>query len=89
MFQITKDQPLSPATRRKRLAAYLDVKLKSEDETLQLEGAHGLYELAINRKHHADISHDHIAMLVQRLSSENLEVRSERGGAAKRRKFTY
>lgn len=63
-----------PQERRRRLAAYLDAKLATDNETLQLEGAHGLWEMAIKREHHADIDAGKMAGLVARLESENLEI---------------
>jgi len=71
---VKKDLPLSASARRRAMAQYLEAKLRSDDETLQLEAVHGFYELAIKRAHHADFDGAKLGMLVLRLASPNLEV---------------
>ncbi len=48
--------------------------LEAEDATLATEGAHGFWELSINKDHHGDIRLDRLAALLNRLSSPNIEV---------------
>jgi hypothetical protein len=74
-----RDQPWTGGRRRRRLALYLQALLEAPGEELQLEGAHGLWELGINKEHHADISADTLAALVTGLSSPSVQVRSWHG----------
>lgn len=48
--------------------------LEAEDATLATEGAHGFWELSINKEHHGDMRLDRLAALLNRLSSPNIEV---------------
>lgn len=73
--ELIKEQPWTPSKRRQLLGSYLQAKLMVEDDPeLQLEGAHGMWELSINKEHHGDVERDKLAALVNRLSSPNLEV---------------
>lgn len=56
------------------LAAYLNAKLEADDAELAVEGAHGFWELAINREHHPDVRLDRLASLLGKLSSSNIAV---------------
>lgn len=54
---------------------FLQAKLQAPGEQLQLEGAMGMWELAINKEHHGDmVSKEALGALVERLASPNIEV---------------
>ncbi|KXZ56071.1 hypothetical protein GPECTOR_2g953 [Gonium pectorale] len=48
--------------------------VEAEDPVLSAEGAHGFWELAIKKEHHADFRIDRLAALLNRLSSPNMDV---------------
>jgi hypothetical protein len=48
--------------------------MEAEDEQLQLEGARGMWELSINKPHHAEMQACHLRLLVKHLQSANIEV---------------
>lgn len=52
----TADQPWTAATRRRLVSRFLGAKMRHSDVALQMEGLHGLWELAINRSVHSDIA---------------------------------
>jgi hypothetical protein len=49
--------------------------MEAENEQLQLEGARGMWELSINKPHHAEMQACHLRLLVKHLQSANIEVR--------------
>lgn len=78
---LAADHPWDASRRRRRLLAFLQAKLEAAPESggseaLQLEGAAGLWELSVNREHHADVagSAEALAALVRCLASPNVEV---------------
>lgn len=72
--QVIQDQPWTAARRRTAVLRFLTAKLQAPSEQLQLEGARGLLELAINREHHNEVDHACLAALVARMCSPNVEV---------------
>ncbi|KAK9861349.1 hypothetical protein WJX84_011522 [Apatococcus fuscideae] len=68
---LMEDQPWGPSKLRRRTCAFLDSKVQSEDDDLQLEGMHGLWELAINRAYHDDIVDACLVGIVQQLGSSD------------------
>jgi hypothetical protein len=74
--QLISDQPWTLSRRRQLLLSFFQAKLECGDEGLQLEGAVGAWELAINKDHHADMAAagEALGALVKRLASPNLEV---------------
>jgi hypothetical protein len=79
--QLVADQPWTAARRRQLALRFLQAKLEAPGESLQLEGAVGMWELSINRQHHADMANrEALAALLARTSSPNIEVR--RGGGS-------
>jgi hypothetical protein len=72
--QVIQDQPWTAARRRTAVLRFLTAKLQAASEQLQLEGARGLLELAINREHHNEVDHACLAALVARMCSPNVEV---------------
>lgn len=73
--QLIKDQPWTAARRRQAVLRFLQAKLQAPSEVLQLEGATGMWELSINKEHHADMEQECLAALVERMKSRNIEVR--------------
>lgn len=69
------DQPWTPGRRRQLALRFLQAKLEAPSEALQLEGATGMWELAIMKEHHADMaSREALGALVTRMGSPNIEV---------------
>eukprot|EP00884_Botryococcus_braunii_P001895 jgi/Botrbrau1/11706/Bobra.0195s0035.1 len=67
--------PWSNSDHRKLTIRHLIAKLEAQTESLALEGARGMWELAVNKQHHGD--HDSLASmkaLIPHLSSANDEV---------------
>ncbi len=81
--QLAADQPWTASRRRRLLLDFLQAKLQAPGEQLQLEGAEGMWELAVNKEHHADmLSREALGALVERLASPNLEVARAAAAAA-------
>ncbi|WIA12059.1 hypothetical protein OEZ85_012136 [Tetradesmus obliquus] len=72
--QLIADQPWNSSRRRQLLLNFLQAKMEAEDEQLQLEGARGMWELSINKPHHAEMQACHLRLLVKHLQSANIEV---------------
>ncbi|KAF8071180.1 hypothetical protein HT031_001262 [Scenedesmus sp. PABB004] len=72
--QLIADQPWTASRRRQLVLNFLQAKLEAEDGQLQLEGARGAWELAINKAHHAEMGAQHLRPLVQHLQSASIEV---------------
>jgi hypothetical protein len=51
--------------------------LEAPGEELQLEGAHGLWELAVCKDHHADVLPELVAATVKGLASPSVQVGGE------------
>lgn len=69
-------QPVCASSRRRAALRFLHAKLAAPSEALQLEGGAGVWELAINKEHHADLMDEEaLGALVERLGSPNIEVR--------------
>lgn len=73
-MQLTTDQPWTPSRRRQLLLHFLQAKLESEDDQLQVEGARGMWEISINKPHQAELELCHLRALVEHLQSNNIEV---------------
>jgi hypothetical protein len=56
------------------LLKFLQAGLQAPSEQLQLEAARGVWELSINKAHHAEMDHASLSALVGRLCSPNIEV---------------
>ncbi|KAL0031473.1 hypothetical protein WJX77_002181 [Trebouxia sp. C0004] len=72
--KFTADQPWSPTTRRHNIGFLLKAKLLTGDAALQLEGAHGMWELSVNKAHHADMVEDLLEALLVQLACPDLQV---------------
>ncbi|GIL66635.1 hypothetical protein Vafri_20126 [Volvox africanus] len=72
--ELISEQPWTASKRRQLLTAYMHAKVEAEDPVLAAEGAHGFWELSINKQHHVDFRIDRLAALLNRLSAPNLEV---------------
>ncbi|GMH33927.1 hypothetical protein BSKO_01761 [Bryopsis sp. KO-2023] len=72
--EIVDDQPWTPSIRRQMLTRYLNAKLVSNEPELQKEGAHALWELAVNKDHHADLPKERVCALLESVDSTDLEV---------------
>ncbi|KAK9861581.1 hypothetical protein WJX84_001329 [Apatococcus fuscideae] len=70
---LMEDQPWSPSKLRLRTCAFLDTKIQSDDDDLQLEGMHGMWELAVNRANHDDLVESSLLGIVGHLSSPDLQ----------------
>jgi hypothetical protein len=79
--QVIQDQPWTAARRRTAVVRFLTAKLQAASEQMQLEGAKGMLELAINREHHGEVDHACLAALVARMCSPNVEVRAAAAAA--------
>jgi hypothetical protein len=55
--------------------------LEAPGEELQLEGAHGLWELAICKDHHVDVLPELLAAAVKGLASPSVQVREAAASA--------
>eukprot|EP00882_Tetradesmus_deserticola_P013709 GHRQ01014559.1.p1 GENE.GHRQ01014559.1~~GHRQ01014559.1.p1 ORF type:complete len:221 (+),score=66.82 GHRQ01014559.1:175-837(+) len=80
--QLIADQPWHSSRRRQLLLNFLQAKMEAEDEQLQLEGARGMWELSINKPHHAEMQACHLRLLVKHLQAANIEVREGKDSAA-------
>eukprot|EP00232_Nephroselmis_pyriformis_P012009 CAMPEP_0182874346 /NCGR_PEP_ID=MMETSP0034_2-20130328/12887_1 /TAXON_ID=156128 /ORGANISM="Nephroselmis pyriformis, Strain CCMP717" /LENGTH=343 /DNA_ID=CAMNT_0025007053 /DNA_START=168 /DNA_END=1195 /DNA_ORIENTATION=+ len=52
---LLEDRPWTTEQWRGKTVELLEAKLRQEDPNLQWEGAHGLWEMAVQRGHHADL----------------------------------
>lgn len=88
---VLQDLPWSPAERRKRVGRKLERALTAAtsdaessagvDSSLAVEAAHGLWELAVERRHHPGFSEDMLRAVVSGLSCPTWEVASCCAGA--------
>ncbi|KAL3152292.1 hypothetical protein ABBQ32_001363 [Trebouxia sp. C0010 RCD-2024] len=72
--KFTADQPWSPTVRRRKVGFLLRAKLLAGVTQLQLEGAHGVWELSVNKVHHADMVEELLEALVAQLANSDLQV---------------
>ncbi|CAG9462609.1 unnamed protein product [Pedinophyceae sp. YPF-701] len=68
---IIMDQPWSPSETRHRVALLMEAKILSSSEELQLEGLHGMWELLVNKDHHADITEGQLKLVLEAVTHQN------------------
>lgn len=79
-LQLLSDQPWNASKRRQKALDFLHAKLMAEEnDVLQREAAHGFWEMAINKDHHADFGVEKIAAIVNKLRHRNMDVSAPPG----------
>eukprot|EP00873_Tetraselmis_striata_P034657 jgi/Tetstr1/454921/TSEL_041784.t1 len=73
-LQLIYDQPWSDQTRRRKTAEFLQAKVEHKNTDMQLEGVHGIWELAVNPDNHNDIVRIRILCLVDCLKGSDWTV---------------